>query len=285
MTTTPDLNPNPQAIAFNPQIPLFGQTILVTRAVGQSGQFGDRLQRQGATVIEMPALEIGPPTSWDALDRAIAQLETFDWLILTSTNAVDYFFERLATQIKDIRALAAIKIAVVGEKTAQRLKQRGMQADFVPPNFMADFLLRHFPDRDLQGKRFLFPRVESGGRDVLMKEFIAKGGEVTEVAAYESRCPQAIDPQALAALQQQRIDVVTFASAKTVKYFCQLIEPTIGIEWQAKLAGVYIASIGPQTSKACQSLLGRVDIEAQEYTLDGLTQAIVQWAASLATHS
>jgi uroporphyrinogen III methyltransferase / synthase len=277
VTTTSDLTPNVHE-TFNPQQPLSGRTILVTRAVGQSSQFSDRLQRLGATVIEMPALEIGPPTNWEALDSAIAKLDTFDWLILTSTNGVDYFFERLATQIQDIRALAAIKIAVVGEKTAQRLKQRGLQADFVPPNFMADFLIAHFPDRDLTGKRILFPRVESGGRDVLMKEFAAKGAEVVEVAAYESRCPQEISAHALEAIQKQSVDLITFASAKTVKYFCQLVEQAIGADWQTDLAGVYTASIGPQTSKACQTLLGHVDVEAQEYTLEGLAQAIVQWA-------
>lgn len=258
--------------------PLTGKTILVTRAVSQSSQFGDRLRRRGATVIEMPALEVCPPSSWEPLDQAISCLDSFDWLILTSTNAVDYFFERLGTQLTDIRALAAVKIAVVGEKTAQSLKQRGLQPDFVPPNFMADFLIAHFPDRDLQGKRFLFPRVESGGRDLLAKEFVAKGAEVVEVPAYETRCPEIMSPEALEALRNRQIDVITFASSKTVRNFCQLLEASFGTDWQTYLASRCIASIGPQTSKACQTAFGRVDVEAQEYTLEGLAQAIVQWS-------
>lgn len=252
--------------------PLTGKTILVTRSVGQSSQFSDRLTTAGANVVEMPTIEIGSPSSWSALDHAIAQLSDFDWLILTSTNGVDYFFERLETQAKDARALAHVKIAVVGEKTATCLRQHGIQPDFIPPNFVADSLVEHFPE-PLQGKKVLFPRVETGGREVLVKEFIAKGAEVIEVAAYESRCPHAIAPAALEAIQHQAVDIITFASSKTVRNFCQLLKPHNDIN----LDGICIASIGPQTSKDCISLLGRVDVEAKEYTLDGLTQAIIQW--------
>lgn len=265
-----------EKILVNPPLPttfpLTGKTILVTRSVGQSSQFSDRLTNAGANVVEMPAIEIGSPSSWSGLDNAIAHLTDFDWLILTSTNGVDYFFERLETQGKDARALAHVKIAVVGEKTASVLKQHGIQADFVPPNFVADSLVEHFPE-PLEGKKVLFPRVETGGREVLVKEFIAKGAEVIEVAAYESRCPKAIDLAALDALQRQVVDIITFASSKTVKNFCQLLKPHNDIN----LDGICLASIGPQTSKDCISLLGRVDIEAKEYTLDGLTAAIIQW--------
>ena len=258
-----------------PLLPLSGKTILVTRSLGQSGQFSDRLQQEGATVIEMPALEIGPPSNWEALDDAIAHISDFNWLILTSTNGVDYFFERLATQGKDVRALAGVKIAVVGEKTAQSLKQRSLQPDFIPPDFVADSLVEHFPEQ-LQGKRVLFPRVESGGREVLVKELTAQGADVVEVAAYQSRCPVAIAPDALDALQRRAVDVITFASSKTVQCFSQLLEAHDGAIWD----GVCIASIGPQTSKTCRQLLGRVDVEAEEFTLERLTQAIVQWAIS-----
>lgn len=257
--------------------PLIGKTILVTRAVSQSGQFSDRLRREGANVVEMPALEIGPPSSWDALDQAISRLQDFDWLILTSTNGVDYFFERLGSRLTDVRALAAIKIAVVGEKTAASLRQRGLQPDFIPPDYVADALVVNFPET-VAGKRILFPRVESGGREVLVKELTAKGAEVTEVAAYQSVCPAEIAPEALAALKSGAVQVVTFASSKTVKHFCQLLEQAIGQGWIDHLTGVCIASVGPQTSRTCEAWLGRVDIEAQEYTLEGLTRALIQWA-------
>ena len=121
------------------QNPLRGKTILVTRSVGQSSQFSARLQEEGAIVIEMPALEIGPPSNWEALDQAIAHLSALDWLILTSTNGVDYFFERLEVQGLDARALAQVKIAVVGEKTAQSLKQRLFTTRLCPAELCGGF--------------------------------------------------------------------------------------------------------------------------------------------------
>ncbi|OUL19158.1 uroporphyrinogen-III C-methyltransferase [Nostoc sp. 106C] len=269
---------SPPTMSGNPQLPLRGKTILVTRAVGQSSQFCDRLTAAGATVIEMPTLEIGPPSSWDALDEAIANLADFDWLILTSTNGVDYFFDRLTVQGKDARILAHVKIAVVGEKTAKSLKKRGLQPDFIPPNFVADSLVENFPEA-LSGKKLLFPRVESGGREVLVKELTAKGAEVIEVAAYQSCCPSSIPQTAELALQNQAVDIITFASSKTVQFFCQLINHRF-VHNSDVLAGVGIASIGPQTSKTCHDLIGRVDVEAEEYTLDGLTQALITWATN-----
>lgn len=262
---------------------LTGKTILVTRSAGQSSQFTQLLQQAGANVIEMPALVVGAPSSWEALDDAIAHVSDFDWLILTSSNGIDYWFERLFKQGKDTRALSEIKIAVVGKKTAASLKERGLQPDFIPPNFVADSLIEHFPE-SLIGKKVLFPTVETGGRDVLVNELTTQGAEVMQVAAYETRCPSEIAPAALNALQKQTVDVITFASSKTVKNFFQLLEMSLSGDSvvlgtpQSLLQNVCIASIGPQTSLTCRQLIGRVDVEAEEYTLDGLTQAIVQWA-------
>lgn len=259
----------------NPQ-PLLGKTVLVTRSAGQSSQFSDLLQQAGANIIEMPALVIGPPSNWSELDNAIANLANFDWLIFTSNNGIEYWFERLFNQGKDTRALARLKIAVVGKKTAESLKQRGLQPDFVPPNFVADSLIENFPEK-LAGLNILFPTVESGGRDVLVKEFTAKGAQVTKVAAYETRCPQEIAPAALEAIKKQTVEIITFASSKTVQHFFQLLETALTDGVQARLQDICIASIGPQTSITCHQLLGRVDLEAEEYTLEGLTQAIIQW--------
>lgn len=257
---------------LSPSLPLSGKTILVTRSAGQSSAFTALLQQQGATVLEMPTLAITPPSSWEALDQTIANLSDFDWLILTSTNGVDYFFERLRNQGKDARSLAGVKVAVVGQKTAASLQQHGIQPDFIPPNFVADSLVEHFPDRDrLSTLKLLFPRVETGGREVLVKELTAQGATVVEVPAYESGCATAIEPEILAAIQSGQVDVVTFASSKTVKCFTQLVPVALP-------DSTMIASIGPQTSATCRERFGRVDIEAQDYTLEGLTQAIVKWA-------
>jgi uroporphyrinogen III methyltransferase / synthase len=249
---------------------LEGKTVLVTRASGQASEFSEMLRSRGARVIEMPTLEIVPPSSWVELDREIDSLTDFDWLILTSTNAVDAFFSRLQQAGKDSRALSGIKIAVVGQKTAQSLQQYGIKPDLIPPAFIADALVANFPESPA-GKRILFPRVETGGREILVKELTNLGAIIVEVAAYQSQCPDSIDPNVLTTLQQQQIDIITFASSKTVKHFCQLIGTSLPSGWQEK---VCIASIGPQTSATCRELLGKVDIEATEYTLPGLVAAL-----------
>jgi uroporphyrinogen-III synthase len=251
-------------------------TVLVTRSTGQSGIFSNLLRRIGARIIEMPALEINPPSTWQPLDKAIEGLSDYDWLILTSANAVNSFMNRLA-KVGNPDYLEALKLAVVGRKTASVLREYGFRADFVPSDFIADSLVATFPE-SVTGLKLLFPRVESGGRDVLMKEMTAAGAVVTEVAAYESGCPQRPDVEAIAALQAGHIDVITFASSKTVRYACQLFEQGLGQDWQHYIRPIAIASIGPKTSATCYKLLGRVDIEAAEYTLEGLTDAIEQWA-------
>jgi uroporphyrinogen III methyltransferase / synthase len=247
-----------------------GKTVLVTRASGQASEFGQMLRSRGARVLELPTLEITPPTSWDNLDREIDNLSEFDWLILTSTNSADAFFSRLYHAGKDSRVLAGIKIAVVGQKTAQSLQQQGITADFIPADFIADALVTNFPVSPA-GQRILFPRVETGGREILVQEFTKLGATVVEVPAYQSQCPLSIDPSILLALQQEQIDIITFASSKTVQHFAQLIGTSLSSGWQER---VCIASIGPQTSATCRSLLGKVDIEATEYTLAGLVAAL-----------
>lgn len=260
-----------------PSLPLLGKTILVTRSVGQSSQFSDRLTNAGATVIEMPALEIGPPSTWKPLDQAISKLSSFDWLILTSSNGVEYFFNRLEAKGKNHSALATVKIAVVGQKTAQILQKQNIEPDFIPPDFIADSLVTNFPE-NLTGKKILFPRVETGGRQVLVKELTNQGAEVIEVPAYESCCPKTIPRTAEIVLQNQSLDVITFASSKTVQFFCLLTASKFTEAITHYLKKTSIASIGPQTSKTCHDLLGRVDIEAEEYTVDGLVAAIIKWA-------
>lgn len=254
--------------------PLSGKRILVTRATGQSSNFKQLLENEGAEVIEMPTLVILPPDSWELLDRAIAQIQDYDWLILTSINAVEFFFQRLHAHHLDSRSLSQLKIAVVGRKTAESLAQHGVIPDLIPPDFIADALVANFPD--CQGLKILFPRVQSGGREILITELEQKGAKVDTVPAYESGCPKAIDELARRSLQNQQIDILTFASSKTVRHFYQLLSqiesPEVWVYW---LSSVQIASIGTQTSQTCRELLGRVDIEATEFTLEGLKEAII----------
>lgn len=211
------------------KLALQGKRILVTRSAGQASQFTDLLTNRGAEVIEMPTLAILPPTSWEFLDQAIASLPNYDWLILTSANAVDSFFARLKNSGKDSRALYSLKIAVVGRKTAEVLANYGITPDLVPTDFVADALVDAFlaiPNHVLTDKKMLFPRVESGGREILVEQLQKHGAVVDAIPAYESGCPEAIDPVALEVIQNQnqKLDAIAFASSKTVKHFCQLLD-------------------------------------------------------------
>ncbi|MFQ3584455.1 MAG: uroporphyrinogen-III C-methyltransferase [Cyanobacteriota bacterium] len=253
--------------------PLAGKTVLVTRSEGQSEAFRQLLQAQGARVLEMPTLVIQPPDSWDPLDRAIAGLAQFDWLLLTSANAVSHFFARLHQHKQDSRALRGLKVAVVGSKTAAALAQYGIHPDLVPPEFVADALLEVWP-QPVAEQRILFPRVQSGGREVLVQGLRQQGAEVEEVAAYESTCPPAADAQVVAALKTGQVDILSFASSKTVRHFAQLLQQA-GLGPEVWDPPVQIAAIGPKTAETCVAVLGRVDIEAKDYTLEGLVEAMV----------
>lgn len=251
--------------------PLAGQTVLVTRANPQAGALTQLLAAAGAAVVDMPTIEIGPPSSYAALDEAIAQLSRFDWLILTSANGVEAFFQRLRDRQLDARALSGVRVAVVGQKTAEALARCGIHPDFIPSEFVADAVAAELPLERPQ-MRVLFPRVESGGRDVLVKELQQRGAIVTEVAAYQSKCPEQASPQALSLLQSGQVDIVTFASSKTVRHFYQLLH---GAQFAfGALASVKFAAIGPKTADTCTELLGRTDICARQYTLEGLVEAI-----------
>lgn len=255
------------------------RTILVTRASGQNQAFAQQLRQQGARVIALPCLEIQPPSDWQPLDQQLERLTTFDWLILTSANAVEFFLARLQTQGYDIQQLATLKIAVVGQKTALQLEAHGLQADFMPPQFISDSLVEHFPNRhQLASTQILYPCLEADRRDLLMTELSKLGAAVFDVPAYRSACPTTIPPTALKTLQQP-IDAVVFASPKTAQCFYQLLDnaqAVLGLSPLDCLKNTAIASIGPLTSKTCRTLFGRVDIQPQEYTLNGLTAALVQ---------
>jgi uroporphyrinogen-III synthase len=169
----------------------------------------------------------------------------------------------------------SLRIAAVGRQTAARLEALGAAADFVPPAFVADSLIDHFPVSGW-GLRLLLPRVQSGGRTVLAEAFGEAGARVVEVAAYESRCPEALPAVAEAALRSGHVDALTFSSGKTVLHTRRLLEQHWGASWANALNGVAVVSIGPQTSRHCLEQFGRIDGEADPHDLPGLVAATVR---------
>ena len=270
----------PDSTTASPALPLQGRTVAVTRAEQQLGEARRLFEQAGATVLDLPALVIGPPDEWGPLDDALAELEDFHWLVLSSSNGVDAVEERLQRRGGSLAGRPrSLKIAAVGRKTAARLEALGAPADFVPPQFVADSLIDHFPVSGW-GLRLLLPRVQSGGRTVLAEAFGEAGARVVEVAAYESRCPDNLPAATAAALAAGTVDAITFSSGKTVQHTAQLLELQFGAAWQEPLQRVALVSIGPQTSHTCRALLGRVDAEADPHDLDGLVAACDQALAS-----
>jgi uroporphyrinogen III methyltransferase/synthase len=144
----------------------------------------------------------------------------------------------------------------------------------MPSAFVAEALLPIWPE-PVQGQRILFPRVESGGREELVQGLRQRGAEVVEVAAYQSTCPAAADPQVLEALKTRQVDILTFASSKTVQHFAHLLRQA-GLGPEVWDPPVQIAAIGPKTAETCKKVLGRVDVVAQEYTLEGLLGSLLR---------
>jgi len=255
--------------------PLAGRTIGVTRAEQQLGETRRLFAATGAAVIDLPALVITPPDHWGPLDDALAELDTFHWIVFSSANGVEAVEQRLVRRGSGLaRRPAGLRLAAVGRKTARCLEEIGAPADFVPPAFVADSLIEHFPVSGW-GLRLLLPRVQSGGRTVLAEAFGEAGARVVEVGAYETRCPDGLPSDALAALSQGRLDALTFSSAKTVSHTVQLLRQAFGDDWPLCLAHTRVVSIGPQTSARCRELLGRVDAEASPHDLEGLVAACV----------
>jgi uroporphyrinogen-III synthase len=257
---------------------LKGRTIVVTRAREQLGEARKLLEQQGARVLDLPALEIGPPDEWGPLDDALAELDEFHWVVFSSANGVQAVDERLRLlQGSSLGCRpAGLRIAAVGRKTARLLDHLGAPADFVPPDFVADSLIEHFPVSGW-GLRLLLPRVQSGGRSLLAEAFGEAGARVVEVAAYESRCPADMPETTATALASGEVDAITFSSGKTVLHTAALLEQTLGAETAAHaMSSIALVSIGPQTSQRCLDQFGRVDQEANPHDLDGLTQACLQ---------
>jgi uroporphyrinogen III methyltransferase/synthase len=235
--------------------PLFGKRIVVTRAREQASELARLFEESGATVIQFPTIEIAPTESCDSLDRAID--ERFDWLVFTSTNGVSAFFERLFAKGEDVRALAGVRIACVGETTAASLRSRGVVPDLVPDKFMSAALIPHF-DADLHRVRIAVIRAAEG-RDEFIDEMRSRGAEVHLAVAYRTV------PVAANADELHDIDVVTFTSASTVDNF---------FATAPSIEGALLASIGPTTSDALRKHGRQPDIEASTASIQALHDAV-----------
>jgi len=256
--------------------PLSGRGVLVTRAADQAGEFSVMLAEMGARVYDCATISIVPPEDCTELDRAIASLNGFHWLIFTSVNAVKFFFDRLAALGLDTRAIGASRICAVGPKTAAALLPFGVRADLVPDDYKADGVIAAFRAMDVKGKRFLFPKGNKA-RDIIPSGLAGLGGEVVAPVAYCNVLPEILPEQVLAALEERRINCVTFTSSSTVENLSAMLGEN---RFLHLLEGLVVAAIGPVTARTCRELGLEVHIEPQEYTLAALTQEMVKYFAN-----
>ncbi len=252
------------------------KTIVLTRAEEQQSEARLLLENSGARVLDLPALVIGPPDHWEPLDDALAHLENFHWLIFSSANGVRAVEKRLQHMGKSLAVLPSqLKVAVVGRKTALCLQKFGSSVDFIPPNFLAESLIEHFPVSGL-GLRILLPRVQTGGRALLAEAFGMAGAHVVEVPAYESCCPDSIPEKTIHAFSAGEVDAIAFTSSKTAIHTAQLLRQSFGREWHGRIDHLKIISIGPQTSISCKKYFSKVDKEADPHDLEGLLNACIE---------
>ena len=250
------------------RLPLFGRRIVVTRARGQADALASRLEALGAAVVEMPAIEIQAPADAAPLDRAIAELASYDWLIFTSANGVKFFLDRLDRSAADLRSLRA-KICAIGPATRAAVEALHLKVDLMGKEYVAEGLLAAFAAHDLAGKRVLLPRA-AVARDLVPVELTRRGARVDVVEAYRTVMPEDAASRAGEVFGvAHRPEIVTFTSSSTVRNTVAAVGP-------AALAGVKVASIGPVTSRTARELGLTVDAEAREFTIDGLVEAVLR---------
>jgi uroporphyrinogen III methyltransferase/synthase len=256
--------------------PLFGKRIVVTRPREQAADLVEALDQLGATVIEAPTVRIVPPEDFGPLDEACAGVGRYDWVMFTSPNGVDYFFQRMQLGPTDTRSLSGVKLCAVGPGTAEHLAQHCLKADVVPLEYSADSVVDAMRAAgNLTGKKFLLPRADTA-REFVADELRKAGAVVADVIAYRT-VPIDIgrnsEPDVYRMLLDRQIDVVTFTSASTVRNFVRLygVDPVADL-----LQPVAIASIGPVTAEAALQCGIRTAIMPAEYTIPGLVQAIVE---------
>jgi uroporphyrinogen-III synthase len=269
----------------NENHPLAGTRILVGRTRHQAGSLSASLRSLGASVIEIPFIEIRKPESYVPLDTALKNMKSYDWLILTSANGVEAMWERVRKLHITLRTLKRLKIAAIGPATKKAIVKHGLKVKMVPEEYVAESVVKGLRD-EVNGKRVVLIRAKVA-RDVIPDELRAAGAEVDVVEAYETVVPERSRARLRALMKNaaRRPHVVTFTSSSTAKNFAELLgNASAGSRGGAShkgdllkedLHGVQLASIGPVTSATLGELQLPVAIEAREFTMGGLIRAIV----------
>lgn len=244
--------------------PLHGQRVLVTRPAGQADELARPLEELGASVIRHSAIEVHPPDDWSSVDEMIDRLPSFQWIVFASTNGVRYFLDRMLDRGHDLRCLAGVQIAAVGNATAEALRGYRLIADVVPAQFDAVTLVKELA-RSVPQKRVLIVRA-SRGSGALPEGLHAAGAEVEEVVAYQNTDVPNADPDVATMLRQGEIDWVTVTSSATAENLHRLFGDD--------LAKCRLAAISEITAEVLRRYHCRVDAVAETASMPALVDAI-----------
>ena len=214
-----------------------------------------------------------PPESWDALDAALERLPHYDWLVFTSVNGVDYFFQRLIKKNRDARALGHLRTAAIGPATAGRLRRYGLSTDILPKTYQAESVVDAFAQQAIHGKKILLPRAKEA-RTVLPESLTSMGAVVDEITVYRTMPSSENRSLLIDGLQAGTIDMVTFTSSSTVSNFKCLLPEDLDPALMEKVA---VACIGNITAETAKQLGFRVDLTADIFTIEGLCDAIERY--------
>jgi len=270
--------------AADQTLPLSGCRVLVSRAKKQAGALSSRLREWGCEVIEIPFIEIRKPKSFRPLDSALANLNTYDWLILTSANGVEALFERMSRMKLNALSLAHLRIAAIGPATRSAIEKQGLSVAVTPKEYVAESVVSALRQR-VKGKRVLLVRAKVA-RDVIPRELRKVAAVVDVIEAYETVAPKSSAKKLRSVLTSEKLKphAITFTSSSTVRNFVSLLglrAARTTLKKGAPNPRVHSASIGPVTSATLREFGLPVDIEAREYTIPGLVQAIVRRARAM----
>src|SRR5712691_12076278 len=252
--------------------PLSGKRIVVTRTRKQASALSSKLRALGADILELPTIRIEPPGDLRAFAELVQDAHSYDWIVFTSANGVEAFFEIFFKLYDDGREIGAARIATIGPATAQRVKDFHLHVDLQPDEFVAEAVVREFQKQGgVENLRILLARAEKA-RDVLPKQLSKLGAIVDEAFAYRTVAETRDETGARRRLLEEGADLITFTSSSTVENFLAL-----GLTWPKRMQ---VASIGPVTSKTARDHGLKVTIEAQRHDIEGLTDAICRFYSS-----
>lgn len=251
-------------------LPLAGRRILVTRAAHQAGKLSEGLRALGAEPVEVPVLEIQPPARFEALDAALANLASYNWLILTSANTIQALAARSAALGIPLAQPAGLRVAAIGQATAEAARREGFEIALIPESYVAESLVQALVAKSA-GQRILLARA-AVARDIIPDALRAAGAQVDVVEAYSNVIPETAPAQLQAALAAG-IHAATFTSSSSATRLAEAAQ-AVNIPWP--FAGVPAISIGPVTSATLRETGWEPAIEATPSDIPGLIAAAVK---------